>query len=50
MTRPRAQPIGLKVEDAMTSAEIDVEMACPLKTPTFPTGTHEYDPKKHSLI
>ena len=49
MTRPPAKPIGLKVE-AMTSAEIDIETVCPLKTPTFPPGTHEYDPKRHSLI
>ena len=49
MTRPPAQPIGLKVEETMTSAEIDVEMVCPLKTPSFPPGTHEYDPKRHSL-
>ena len=50
MTRPPAIPIGLKVEEAMTSAEIDIETVCPLKTPTFPPGTHEYDPKRHSLI
>ena len=34
----------------MTSAEIDAEMVCPLKIPSFPPGTHEYDPKRHSLI
>ena len=50
MTRPPAKPIGLKVEEAMTSAEIDIKTVCPLKTPTFPPGTHEYDPKRHSLI
>ena len=50
MTRPPAKPIGLKVEEAMASAEIDLETVCPLKTPTFPPGTHEYDPKRHSLI
>ena len=50
MTRPLAEPIGLKVEEAMTSAEIDLETVCPLKTPTFPPGTHEYDPKRHNLI
>ena len=38
-TQPPAQPI-----------EIDVGTVCPLKTPTFPPGTHEYDPKRHSLI
>ena len=42
--------MGLKVEEAMTSAEIDTETVCPLKTPNFPPGTHEYDPKRHSLI
>ena len=40
-------PVSLK---AMTSAEIDVELVCPLRTPNFPPGTHEYDPKKHNLI
>ena len=43
-------PIGLKLEEAMTSAEIDVELVCPLRTPSFPPGTHEYDPKKYNLI
>ena len=50
MTRPPAKPIGLKVEEAMRSAEIDIETVCPLRTPTFPPGTHEYEPKRHSLI
>ena len=50
MTQPPTKPIGLKIEEAMTSAEIDVETVCPLMTPTFPPGTHEYDPKRHSLI
>ena len=50
VTRRAAQPIGLKVEEALTSAEIGVETVCPLKTPTFPPGTHEYDLKKHSHI
>ena len=40
MTRPSNQPVGLKLEEAMTSAEIDVELVCPLKTPCFPPGTH----------
>ena len=35
---------------AMTSAEIDAEMVCPLKTPSFLPGTHQYYPKRHSLI
>ena len=50
MTRPPTQPVGLKVEEALTSAEIDAEMVCPLKMPNFPPGTHEYDPERHSLI
>ena len=41
MTRPPAKPIGLKVEEAMASAEIDIKTVWPLKTPTFPPGTHE---------
>ena len=50
MTRPPAPPIGLKVEEAMTSAEINAKLVCPLRTPNFPPGTHDYDPKKHNLI
>ena len=50
MTRPPAPPIGLKVEEAMTSAEINAELVCPLRTPNFPPGTHDYDPKRHDLI
>ena len=50
MTRPTTIPVGLKVEEALTSAEIDTEMVRPLKMPSFPPGTHEYDPERHSLI
>ena len=50
MTRPSTQPNGLKLEETMTSAEIDVELVFPLRTPSFPRGTHEYDTKKHNLI
>ena len=50
MTRPPAPPIGLKVEEAMTSADINAELVCPLRTPTFPPGTHDYDPQRHNLI
>ena len=50
MTRPPTPPVGLKVEEALTSAEIDAEMVCPLKMQSFPPGTHEYDPERHSLI
>ena len=50
MTRPAAPPIGPRVEEAMTSAEINAELVCPLRTPNFPPGTHDYDPKRHDLI
>ena len=50
MTRPPAPAIGLKVEAAMTSAEINAELVCPLGTPSFPPRTHDYDPKRHDLI
>ena len=50
MTRPPAPAIGLKVEAAMASAEINVELVCPLGTPRFPPGMHDYDPKRHDLI
>ena len=43
-----APPIGLKVEAAMASAEINVKLVCPLRTPNFPLGTHDYNPKKHN--
>ena len=50
MTRPPAPAIGLKVEAAMASAEINAELVCPLGTPSFPPGMHDYDPKRHDLI
>ena len=50
MTQPPAPVIGLKVEAAMASAEINAELVCPLGTPSFPPGTHDYDPKRHDLI
>ena len=50
MTQPRIAPIGLKVEEAMTSAEINAKLVCPLRTPNFPPGTHDYDPRRHNLI
>ena len=37
-------------EEAMTSAEINAELVCPLRTPNFPPGTHDYDPKRHDHI
>ena len=45
MTRPPAPPIGLKMEEAMTSAEINAGLVCPLRTPNFPPGTHDYNPE-----
>ena len=50
MTRPPTHPIGLKVEAAMASAEIDAKFVCPLRIPAFPPGTHNYNPKRHNLI
>ena len=50
MTRSPAPPIGLKVEEAISSAEINAELVCPLRIPNFPPGTHDYDPKRHDLI
>ena len=50
MTRPPAPAIGIKVEAAMASAEINAELVCSLGTPSFPPGTHDYDPKRHDLI
>ena len=50
MTRASAPAIGLKVEAAMASAEIKTKLVCPLGTPSFPPGTHDYDPMRHELI
>ena len=50
ITRPPVPPIGLKVEEAMTSAEINAELVCPPRTPNFPPGTHDYDPQRHNLF
>ena len=45
-----SQAIGLKVEEAMTSAEINTELVCTLRTPNFSPGMHDYDPKRHDPI
>ena len=50
MTWPPAPAIPLKVEAAMASAEINAKLVCPLGTPSFPPGMHDYDPKRHDLI
>ena len=50
MKRPSTHPIGLKVEAAMASAEIDAKLVRPLRIPAFPPGTHNYNPKRHNLI
>ena len=50
MTRTPTHPIGLKVEASMIAAEIDAKLACPLRIPVFPPGTHYYNPKRHNLI
>ena len=50
MTRPPAPAIGLKVQAAMASAEINAELVCLLGSPSFPPEKHDYDPKRHDLI
>ena len=47
---PPPPPLVSKVEEAMTSAEINAELVCPLRTPNFSPGMHYYDPKRHDLI
>ena len=47
---PPTQPVVLKVEKAMTSAEIDTATVCPLRTPSFRLGIYEYDAKRQSRI
>ena len=37
-------------EEAMTSAENNAELVYFLRTPNFPQGTHDYDPKRHELL
>ena len=50
MSRPPTRPVGLSVEAAVASAEINVDLICPLRQPSFPPGTHKYDPSRHNLI
>ena len=50
MMWPPTHPIGLKVEAAMASAEIDAKLVCPLRIPAFPPGTHNYNLKRHNLV
>ena len=51
MTRPPTPPVGLKVEEAMASAEgINTEVVCPLRIPSFPPGTHHYSSERHNPI
>ena len=50
ITRRPTPAIGLKVEAAMASVDINDELVCPLGTPSFPAGAHNYDPKIHDLI
>ena len=50
MSRPPTCPVGLRVEAAVASAEINVDLICPLRQPSFPPGTHKYDPTRHNLI
>ena len=50
MTQPLASPIGHKVDTAMVSAEINAELVCPLRTPNFLLGMHDYDPERKCII
>ena len=50
MIRPQTPPIDIKVEAAMSSAKINAELVCPMGTPHFQPGTHDFDPKRHNLI
>ena len=50
MTRLPTQPVGLKVEEAMASAEINAKLAWPMRTSNLPPGRHECDLKRHSLF
>ena len=49
-TRPPTHPVGLRVEAAMVSADINAELVCPLSAPSFPPGTHGYGTKRHNPI
>ena len=58
MTQPPKRPIGLNMKDAMKSlnededipGQIDMELVCPLRIPSFPPGVHDYDPERYNLI
>ena len=50
MTHPPTLPIGLKVESAIATAEIDPDLVCPLVIPDVPPGSHVFDPRKENLI
>ena len=50
ITRPPAPLVGIYVEEAMTSAEINAGLVCQRRTPNFTQGTHDYDHKRHDLI
>ena len=43
------RPVGLRVEAALVSAEISVDLICPLRQPSFPPGTQKYDPSRHII-
>ena len=50
MIRLPAPPIGLKSRGSHDLCRDQCRILCPLRTPKFPTGTHNYDPKRHDLI
>ena len=51
MTRPPAPPIGLKSRGSHDFCIDQCRIGLPpLRTPNFPPGTHDYDPKRYELI
>ena len=50
MSRPPTRPVGLRVEAVVVSAEVNVDLICPLRQPSFPPGIHKYDPSRHNII
>ena len=49
-TSANSSAVSLRIEAAVASAEINVDLICPLRQPSFPPGTHIYDSTRHKLI
>ena len=50
MTRPSTRPVGFKVNAAVASVVINVNVICPLSKPSFPLRTHELDLTRNNHI